>query len=224
MTSNLVLSPSLVQEVTFAGDEVLLAGQIEYPETPQKSAAYPLLFILHHACCGTRDAYEGYAKLALQQGCAAFRWDKRGCGRSGGGGRGSTTQDAVNAYACAVEQPFIDRERVVVLAIGAGTGLFGSAFDAFAQVQAPRAALLISNMLDETAIVAIKTPVYVLASADDWNPPERYAVAAVRAHRAAHQLESTYHIIDGVTRMLETADGALSLDAQKVIAGWLSRI
>src|SRR5687768_15080584 len=102
------------RELRFAGDGVLLAGQIDYPLTPRPAAGYPLLFILHHAGCNTRDCYHDYAEMALETGFAVFRWDKRGTGRSGAGGRGSVTQDAVNAYEVAMEQPNVDRHRVVV--------------------------------------------------------------------------------------------------------------
>ena len=101
------------REITFAGDGVPLSGQIDYPQTPAPVAGYPLVFILHHAGCNAREDYQHYADAALRGGFAVMRWDKRGTGRSGAGGRGSTTQDAVNAYEAALEQPKIDREHVI---------------------------------------------------------------------------------------------------------------
>ena len=64
--------------------------------------------MLHHACCNTREDYNDYAEVALANGYAVFRWDKRGTGRSGDSGRGSTTQDAVNAYDIALAQPDVN--------------------------------------------------------------------------------------------------------------------
>src|SRR5215212_8223910 len=109
--AELLLSVHAPTEVIFAGDEVRLAGQIDYPDTPRPQDGYPLLFVLHHACCTSREDYSEYAEIALANGYAVFRWDKRGTGRSGDSGRGSTTQDAVNAYDIALTQPDINRKR-----------------------------------------------------------------------------------------------------------------
>src|ERR1043165_7949893 len=86
------------RELTFAGDNVCLSGQIDYPPSASPHDGFPLVFVLHHAGSEDREWYAPFAQLALQSGYAVFRWDKRGTGHSGAGGRGSTTQDAVNAY------------------------------------------------------------------------------------------------------------------------------
>jgi len=99
-------------ELTFAGDNVRLAGQLDYPDRPKPEQGYPLLFVLHHAGCNARADYGHYARMGLMKGYAVFRWDKRGMGRSGASGRGSTTQDAVNAYEIALSQPGINRRRL----------------------------------------------------------------------------------------------------------------
>jgi alpha-beta hydrolase superfamily lysophospholipase len=104
-----------------------------------------------------REDYAEYAQIALAHGYAVFRWDKRGSGRSGDSGRGSTTQDAANAYEIAVSQPDINRKRVVILAVGEGSALLGSAFGLFARTQHPYAVLLVANMLDANEILALDT-------------------------------------------------------------------
>src|SRR3954464_75374 len=174
MASNQVLDlvAGVPTEIIFAGDEVRLAGQIEYPDTPRPENGYPLLFVLHHACCNMREDYADYAQIALAQGYAVFRWDKRGTGRSGDGGRGSTTQDAANAYEVAISQADINRKRVVILAVGSGSALLGSSFGLFARTQHPYAALLVANMLDDKEILALDTRIKIMMSPEDWNLPE----------------------------------------------------
>jgi len=39
------------EEVVFAGDQVRLAGQIDYPLPSPYQNTFPLLFMLHHAGC-----------------------------------------------------------------------------------------------------------------------------------------------------------------------------
>src|SRR6185295_12539546 len=104
------------EELVFAGDGVRLSGQIDYPTPLPHQHSFPLLFVLHHAGCDARDGYLPFAEAGLAAGYAVFRWDKRGTGRSGAGGRGSTTQDAVNAYEIALEQAHVDRKLVIILA------------------------------------------------------------------------------------------------------------
>ncbi len=122
MAANYVLEstnrPNQVRELVFAGDNVRLAGQMDYPAAPAPVDGFPVIFILHHAGGNTREDYEHYAALGLESGWAVFRWDKRGTGRSGAGGRGSTLKDAVNAYEVALQQPRINPRRAVVLAQG----------------------------------------------------------------------------------------------------------
>ena len=213
-------------EIVFAGDEVRLAGQIDYPSTPRPADGYPLLFVLHHACCNARDDYRDYAQLALANGYAVFRWDKRGTGRSGASGRGSTTQDAVNAYEIALSQPGINHKRAVILAVGAGTGLLGSSFGLFARVQHPYAVLLVANALDENEILALDTRVHIMMSTRDWNSADVYGEAAAKAHRKAYRHGATYYVSDNSDRLLMNADAygrtVMEANAQKVIGNWLN--
>ncbi len=215
-------------EVIFAGDGVRLAGQIDYPDTPRPENGYPLVFILHHACCNAREDYDDYAQIALASGYAIFRWDKRGTGRSGDGGRGSTTQDAVNAYDIALTQPDVNHKRVVILAVGAGTGLLGSSYGLFARRQRPFAVLLVANMLDESDILALDTRIKIVMSPEDWNSPQRYGEAASAAHKRAYRHGASFFLADGGDRLLmETgAYGGSSLhpSARKAISDWLNSL
>jgi hypothetical protein len=224
MTLNLAVVTPLTEELVFAGDEVRLAGQTDYPSLPRKSSKFPLLFILHHACGSTRDDYADYAAIGLESGYAVFRWDKRGTGRSGGGGRGSTTQDAVNAYEIALEQPNVDRKRAVILALGAGTGLLGSSYGLFARVEPPYGALLVANMLNENDILALNTRLHIVAGQEDWNSPDVYAVAAAEAHSSAYRYGASAYIAPRADRMLLTHDEVLHNGARKAMRDWLKRI
>jgi pimeloyl-ACP methyl ester carboxylesterase len=215
-------------EIVFAGDEVRLAGQIEYPVTARPENGYPLVFILHHACCNAREDYDDYAQIGLANGYAVFRWDKRGTGRSGDSGRGSTTQDAVNAYDIAISQPDVNRKRVVILAVGAGSALLGSSYGLFARTQQPYAALLVANMLDESEILALDTRIKIVMSPDDWNSPQRFGEAASAAHKQAYRHGASFFLAPGGDRLLmETDDygrSALHPSARKVIGDWLNSL
>jgi alpha-beta hydrolase superfamily lysophospholipase len=227
MTSNQavqVLAPARTRELTFAGDEVRLAGQIDYPAMPRPATGYPLIFVLHHAGCNTRECYNHYVDVALAAGYAVFRWDKRGTGRSGAGGRGSTTQDAVNAYSVALEQPDVDPRRAVILAQGAGTAMLGNSYGLFAQQQPPFGVILVSNMLDPDAILAIETRVQIVSGDGDWNSPDIYAEAACRAHNAAYRYGAAYFIAAHADRELfvEIAGyDTFHSGARKAIQDWL---
>ncbi len=230
MASNRVVDPALASsnEIIFAGDEVRLAGQMDYPSAPRPENGYPLLFVLHHACCTTRDDYNDYAEIALANGYAIFRWDKRGAGRSGDSGRGSTIQDAVNAYEVALSQPDINPKRVVILAAGAGSALLGSSFGLFARAQHPFAVLLVTNMLDDREILALDTRIKIIMSAEDWNTPQIYAEAASAAHRQAYRHGASFYVVENGDRQLMTCDdyGQAHLDsgARKAIGDWLKSL
>lgn len=212
------------EEVIFAGDRVRLAGQVDYPSTAQPVNGYPMLFILPHAVCYTRDMYDPYVQIGLDRGFAVFRWDKRGTGRSGSSGRGSAVQDAVNAYEIALEQPDVDHRRAVILATGAGTALLGSSYGLFARVQNPYGALLIANMLDEHAILAINTRLQIVVGAKDWTPDDIYADAACAAHQRVYRHGASYYVAPDADRLLMTNKNGsthLHAGARKVISGWL---
>jgi hypothetical protein len=225
---DLLLPVAASTEIVFAGDEVRLAGQIDYPNTPRPENGYPLMFVLHHACCNAREDYHDYADLALSNGYAIFRWDKRGTGRSGDSGRGSTTQDAVNAYEIALTQPDVNLKRVVILAVGAGSALLGSSFGLFARTRHPYAVVLVANMLNEDEILALDTRIKIVMSAEDWNSPETYGEAAAAAHKNAYRHGASFVLADGGDRLLMTpdADGRDTLhpSARKAIGDWLNSL
>jgi len=228
MASNLIVAPTLhasaSKEVVFAGDGVTLGGQIDYPMTKRPMNGYPFIFVLHHACCNTREDYTDYTQVALDKGFAVFRWDKRGTGRSGSSGRGSTTQDAVNAYEIALSQPSVNRRQVVILAIGAGSALLGSSFGLFARLQHPYAAMLFANMLDPEEVLAIDTKTLILMGEEDWNSAAIYGEAASNAHNTSYKHGSTYQRIRGADRLLMSNGVALHYEARKVMGSWLNDI
>lgn len=213
-------------ELMFAGDGVALAGQIDYPtrRLPHQPL-FPLLFILPHSGCNTRDAYAHYVETALAAGFAVFRWDKRGTGRSGAGGRGSTTQDAVNAYETALEQPGIARDLVVILAQSEGTLMLGSSYGLFARLQNPRAVLLAGNMLDEHAVLAVDAPIGIILGTADWKDPRIYAYNAAHAHKATYKHGAACYVAQEANRrLLVEHNGQLTFHAgaQQIMQEWLS--
>lgn len=220
MTANRVVERPRTVELDFAGDHVRLSGQIDYPDAPPPPDGFPLLFVLQHAGCESRDWYWPFAQLGLQAGFAVFRWDKRGTGRSGAGGRGSATQDAVNAYEIALDQPFINRYNVVILAQDAGTALIGDAYGLFARVHKPQAVILASNMLDEKAILAIETRVMILMAENDWNAWQQYARATSFAHRREYAYGSDYYVIPGKVDRKLIEDESLPPTARTILADW----
>jgi alpha-beta hydrolase superfamily lysophospholipase len=212
-------------ELVFAGDGVRLAGQIDYPTTPRRGSSFPLVFVLHHAGSDDRTGYTAFADMALDSGYAVFRWDKRGTGRSGAGGRGSTTQDAVNAYEIALEQPYIDRKRAVILAQDAGTGLLGSSFGLFARVQHPQGVILATNRLDEEAVLAIEAPTLIVVGQHDWKPWQRFGRAAATAHNTVYRYGASYYVAPYADRMLiDPRTGLFHFGAQKTIMDWLAAL
>jgi alpha-beta hydrolase superfamily lysophospholipase len=211
-------------EVVFAGDKVRLAGQMDYPASPPPQDGYPLLFILHHAGTESRDWYTHFADIGVSNRYAVFRWDKRGTGRSGASGLGSSTQDAVNAYEIALDQPRINRKRVVILAQGAGTGLLGSSFGLFARIQAPYAVILASNMLDDEAVLAVDARLRIVVSYQDWNPWQRYGQKVCESHNAAYKHGAEYAVVSGGDRKLMMSGGELHPHAEDALTHWLKQL
>jgi hypothetical protein len=180
---------------------------------------------LHHAGCDDREGYNHFAQLGIESGYAVFRWDKRGTGRSGAGGRGSTTQDAVNAYQIALEQPYVDRRRVVILGQDAGARLLGTSFGLFARVQQPYGVILATNTLDENAILAIESRLMIVMGQNDWNAWQRFGKATCDAHNAAYKHGATYYVASKADRMLtDPRTMALHTGAKNVITDWLQTI
>ena len=218
-----------VREITFAGDNVRLAGQMNYPSTPPpfSTNTYPMIFVLHHAGGNTRKDYEHYARIALKSGFAVFRWDKRGTGRSGAGGRGSTTQDAVMAYEAALDQPNIDWRKSVVLAQNEGTLMLGESFGLFARHQPPAGVVLAGNMLNEKDILAIDSKVLIVNGEHDWNDWMTYAQKACDAHNGAYRHGAGFYVAHNADRILVTKKDnrfEFHAGAMSTIRDWLQTL
>lgn len=219
------ISIGRTNELVFAGDGVRLAGQVDYPSVPVGRETFPMIFLLHHAGCVSRMGYDHYAQAGVEAGYAVFRWDKRGTGRSGAGGRGSAVQDAVNAYEYALEQPNVDRKKVVIIAQGAGTGILGSSYGLFARIQAPYGAVLVANILDETAVQAIDTRIQIVVGQNDWNPWQKFGQAACDAHNAAYKHGASFYVAPEADRaLIDPRTASFHAGAKRVIREWLESI
>lgn len=228
MAANYVLESvaeaSQSREVIFAGDNVRLAGQIDYPVSPPPRSGYPFLFVIHHAGGNTRADFEHYAQVGLECGFAVFRWDKRGTGRSGAGGRGSTLQDAVNAYKVALSQPGIDRERSIILAQGEGTLMLSDIFKALANIEKPEACLLIANLLDKDDILMLDTQVQIIIGAEDWISWRVYGKSACDAHNEKYGRDANFSVAHHADRLLidtRYTDHRIHIGAKHIIKDWL---
>jgi alpha-beta hydrolase superfamily lysophospholipase len=216
------------REIIFAGDNVRLAGQIDYPRTPPvNGTSYPLMVVLHHAGGNTRVDYHHYAQVALECGYAVFRWDKRGTGSSGASGLGSALKDAVAAYAIALKQPNIDQTHTVILAQGEGTLLFSEGFAEFEAVQPVFGALLIGNMLDAREILNIKTRIQIMHGAKDWLNWEVYGKTACNSHRRAYTYGAQFTVAHHADRMLfdiRKPGMRFHIGAKQIIKDWLNEL
>lgn len=214
------------REVVFAGDGVRLAGQIDYPGAHHPPAGNPLIFILHHAGGNTRHDYQHYADIALEMGCAVFRWDKRGTGSSGAGGRGSALQDAVSAYRHAIAQPGLNTKRTIILAQGEGTLMLSDIFDDLSAAEHPYAALLVANMLDKQDILAIKTRLQIIIGENDWISWRLYGKEACDAHNAAYEFGARFSVAHHADRLLidtrYPGKNRFHIGAKQIIRDWLA--
>jgi hypothetical protein len=209
--------------IFFAGDNVQLAGQVDYPKTKMPVNGYPLIFIIQHATCTNRSGYLHFTRMGTEHGMAVFRWDKRGTGNSGGG-TGSGTLDAVHAYKTALEQPSIDRNNAVIIAQNEGTLLLAEAWSQFRQLQMPVGVVLAGNMLDARDILLLDTRVTAIVSRSDWNAWQIYAEQAARAHHERYpQYEASYYVANGSNRRLKYEHGgAFHRGVSDHIKHWLT--
>ena len=148
----------------FAGDQVRLSGQIDYPEHRRPAQGYPLFFVIQHGTSTSRKDYQHICDLGMTVGAAVFRWDKRGTGKSGHGSRGSVEVDTLKAYAYALNLPSINPTSVIIFAQSEGTLILQQAYKQFEQLQIPLGIILAGNMLDEKAVLTIKTPIHIVIS------------------------------------------------------------
>lgn len=215
------------RDIQFIGDSVLLSGQVDYPDVSAPPNGYPLVFIMHHAGSWTREDVQHYADLALQSGLIAFRWDKRGSGRSGASGRGSTLVDTVKAFENAIKQPGVNRQRVVVVAQSDGTAVLRDIFPQLEAITRPHSALLVANMLDKREIVKVKANVKIVMGDRDWLSWHLYGKEASEAHRQKHTYGASYSIIENANRRLNdlrNGSSGFHPDAARVIADWLTNL
>lgn len=216
---------SLSHEVIFAGDDVRLAGQIDYPDRPVPEHGFPLLFILPHACCTGRHGFIDHALIGQHAGFAVFRWDKRGTGRSASGGTGSTDVDALNAYRTAIHQADINPQQVVIWSQTDASLLLGENYDAFKAIQKPLGVILSGNMLDEEQILAIDAPIFCVTGERDWNLASRYATAVANKHQEHYQLGSSSYIAKHANRkLIDTRNNIFHSGAEVAVTNWLESV
>lgn len=222
---NLLPSVGSSELVCFAGDDVRLAGQIDYPLGTAPAAGFPLIFIIQHATCNSRREYEHITKLGTEMNAAVFRWDKRGTGASGAGCTGSVTVDTLRAYQTAVTHPHINPAQVVIFAQNEGTMLLGEAFRQFRQIHKPCGVLLAGNMLDEKAVLALDVPLHIVVSRNDWNAWQIYAEAAADAHAERYRMVPSFYVATNANRrLMYTHGGTFHRGAEASIKHWLSQI
>jgi hypothetical protein len=217
-----ITSVSASELVNFAGDNVHLAGQMDYPQTEKPASGYPLIFIIQHATCNSRKGYLHITKLGTEMGTAVFRWDKRGTGNSSSGGSGSVTVDTLKAYETAVNLPAIDRNRVVILAQNEGSMLLYEAYKEFVTIQEPLGVVLAGNMLDEKAILKIHVPLHIVVSKNDWNAWQTYAEAAADAQADKYGYHASFYVATNTDRRLMYANtSTFHRGAESSIKHWL---
>lgn len=212
-------------QIAFGGDNVRLAGQIDYTRHYPGETGYPIIFIIQHATCTSRTGYRHYATIGSDAGCATFRWDKRGTGSSGGGGGGSVHIDTLGAYNAALAQPAIDPDRAIIIAQNEGTLLLSELYEDIVAKQKPRGVLLVGNMLDEKAILKLDTDVHIVTSKNDWNAWQIYARDASVAHSKHYKRETTYYVAPNTNRhLMYTNGGTFHLGAANSIRAWLKHV
>jgi len=121
----------------------------------------------------------------------------------------------------------VNRRQAIIVAQCAGTGLLGDAYGLFARVQRPYGVALVSNMLDDKAILAIEAPVCIVMAEHDWNPWERFGRAACEAHRQAYRHGAQFHVVPGVDRRLMLGKGDLQTFhplAERALQNWLRQL
>ena len=209
-------------EVIFAGDNIRLAGQIDYPNRPIPADGYPLLFVLPNACCTSRNGFKHHKQIGNQAGFAVFRWDKRGTGRSASGGQGSVDQDAVKAYQTAIHQADINPNQVVIWTQTDASLLLSENYEAFKATQQPLGIILSGNMLDEQDILKLDTRIFCLTGERDWNLASRYAVKAVSTHEEHYHFGSSSYVAQFADRkLIDTRNNIFHTGAEAIIQDWL---
>lgn len=216
------ITVGISHEVIFAGKNVRLAGQIDYPNLPIPNNGYPLLFIIPDACSTNRQAFNQQRDMAIQAGYAVFLWDKRGTGRSASGGVGCAEQDTIHAYKTAIGQADIDRNRVVIFTQTDASLLLETIYDQIKALQSPLGIILAGNMLDEKAILKLDTRIHCVTGDRDWNIASRYAINVVKSHENHYRLGSDAYIAQYADRKLtDTRNNMFHAGAEATVQNWL---
>jgi pimeloyl-ACP methyl ester carboxylesterase len=109
------------RELFFANGEVRLAGTLILP---QGDGPFPAVVLLHGAGPDMRHVYRPDAKTFVQAGIAAFIYDKRGTGQSGGDWRTASlfdlADDALAAVRLLRQQPEILAQQVGLWGVSQG--------------------------------------------------------------------------------------------------------
>jgi hypothetical protein len=221
---NALPSVGISDAVLFAGDDVRLAGQMDYPQGGAPAAGYPLIFIIQHATSNSRKEFEPITKLGTEMNAAVFRWDKRGTGASGSGSSGSVTVDTLKAYETAIAQPQINPAQVIIYAQNEGTMLLGEAYKRFRQIRKPRGIVLAGNMLDEKSVLVLDVPLHIIVSKNDWNAWQTYAEAAADAHAEKYKMPPSFYVATNTNRrLMYTNGGTFHRGAELSIKHWLQQ-
>lgn len=200
-------SIGVTEMLEFAGDDVCLAGQIDYPQDSIPQNGYPLIFVIQHGTSMSRADYRHVSSLGMAVGSAVFRWDKRGTGRSGCGSIGTLENDTYKAYQFALSLPSIDPNRVIIFAQSEGTLLLGQEYIQFASIQKPQGIILAGNMLDGKAVLTIDSPIHFVVSKNDWNDWHIYAEQASDSHAEKYDYAPSFYVATNTNRLLMYSSG-----------------
>lgn len=207
LTDDKLDSIGVSEMLNFAGDNVYLAGQIDYPQDNRPKNGYPLIFVIQHGTSTSRADYQHITSLGTSVGAAVFRWDKRGTGRSGNGSSGSSDGDTYKAYEYAISLPSVDSKNVIIFAQSEGTLLLGQNYPQFSKIQKPRGIILAGNMLDEKSVLNIDTPIHFVVSKNDWNDWRIYAEKASDSHAEKYNYEPSFYVATNTNRFLMYSSG-----------------
>jgi uncharacterized protein len=206
----------------FAGDNVRLAGQIDYPASKRPAEGYPLIFVIQHATSTSREDFNHIAEIGMESGAAVFRWDKRGTGKSGNGPSGTVEMDTLKAYETAIVQASLNPNRVIIFAQNEGTLILGDIYRALNKVKRPAGLILAGNMLDEEAVLDLNAPLHIVVSKNDWNAWQTYAEAAADAHAAKFKYNASFYVATNTNRLLMyTSGNTFHKGAETSIKHWL---
>ncbi len=187
----LISFEAATQQLSFqSSDSTRLAGQIDWPRNQTRP---PLVFIIHHSGPVDRDSYQYLAARLVPAGYAVFRFDKRGNGQSSGVYGCCEANDALAAYRAVITNGGFDPERVFIVAQSIGSQILADHFVEFARIHRPTAVFLLSNLVENEKILAIKAPLHIVVSDSEPNLAA-IAAGAVQAHRAAYDDGASFYV------------------------------